>query len=306
MGYYMIKIVVLGSGGAVPSPDRNLCSIGLRYFGNVYLFDCAEGTQRQMMKYNLSYAKVKTIFLSHLHEDHILGIPGLMFTLKMIERKEKCQIFGPEGTEKRINELVGGERNLGYLIEVKDIKPEWEYRIDEKEGATVKAFRTDHTPTSLGYVFETDKKRRFDKEICKKFGIKGRMFKTLENENEIEIGKEGKKVKYEDVTYEQKGKKVVYTGDTMYSKETAKHSKSADVLFHEASFMEEHRKEADEDKHSTILDAARVAKEAGVEKLVVFHISNRYKREKIKEMKKEGKKEFENLIIGEDGLDILI
>lgn len=88
----MIRIVVLGSGGAVPSPERNLCSIAMRYFGEVYLFDCAEGSQRQMMKYGISYAKVKAIFLSHLHEDHILGIPGLINTLKMIGYFEKKEV----------------------------------------------------------------------------------------------------------------------------------------------------------------------------------------------------------------------
>jgi len=148
----MIRIVVLGSGGAVPSPVRNLPSIAIRYAGDVYLFDCAEGTQRQMMKYKISYAKVKCIFISHIHPDHILGIPGLVYTLKMMERKEKLYIFGPKGTEKRIRELVGN--NVEFL-EVKDIDENFEYEITD---AKIKAFKTNHTQYSLGYIFEENSK----------------------------------------------------------------------------------------------------------------------------------------------------
>lgn len=292
-----MRIVVLGSGGAVPAPDRNLPSIAMRYEGDVYLFDCAEGSQRQMMKFGISYAKVKTIFLSHLHPDHTLGIPGLMYTLKMIQRKEKLTVFGPKGTKRRIESLIGEGQDFVEIIEIEDVS-EWKYEVED---ARFTAFNTNHVPNSIGYVFETDVKRRFDKEKCDVLGIKGRAFKTLEQKGEFKT-KEGKLIKLEDVTYPKAGKKIVYTGDTTYCDETVKAAKDADLLLHEGSFMEEHRKEADEDKHSTALDAARVAKEAGVKQLVLFHISNRYKDMTL--IEDEAKTVFENVKVARDGLEL--
>jgi len=298
----MIRIVVLGSGGAVPAPDRNLTSIAMRYEGDVYLFDCGEGSQRQMMKYGISYAKVKAIFISHLHGDHIFGIPGLIHTLKMIERKEKLMIFGPSGTKERINGLMGGEMNL---VEVTEIDDKWKYEFEgEGRKCSFSAFKVKHSQTKecVGYVFNEESAPRFDVEICKKHGIKGRMFKTLQEKGEIEL--KGKKIKLEDVTYSKPGKKIVYSGDTMYCKETVKHAKDADVLFHDATFMEKDKEEAEKDRHATALDAAKVAKEAGVKMLILIHISNRYKD--LNEMKEEAAKEFDNVDVAFDSMEILV
>jgi len=295
----MIRLVVLGSGGAVPSPERNLTSIAMRYCGNVYLFDCAEGTQRQMMKYGISYAKVRMIFLTHLHGDHIFGIPGLVRTLMMIERKEKLEIYGPIGTRRRITNLIGGESDI---VEIYEISPGFEIELEGKDGAVIRAFKTEHTNNSLGYVFEEREKRRFDKEKCKELGVRGRMFRILEEKGEVE--KNGRKIRIEEVTYIKPGRKIVYTGDTMFCSEVVKNSKNADILFHEATFMESEREDANEDKHSTVLDAARVAKEANVKKLVLIHISNRYKNPR--KMEEEGKTIFENLKVAEDGDEFLL
>lgn len=296
----MIRIVVLGSGGAIPAPDRNLPAIAMRYMGDVYLFDCGEGSQRQMMKYSISYAKVKAIFLSHLHPDHTLGIPGLMYTLRMIERKEKLTVFGPRGAKRRMDELLGGVG--AEIVDVQEIgdPDSWKYEVED---GFFRAFRTSHTLNSLGYVFETATKRRFDKEKCTALGIKGRMFKTLEQKGEVKT-KEGKIIKFEDITYPKAGKKIVYTGDAMYSGETVEAAKDSDLLFHEAMFTEEHREEADERKHATALDAARVAKEADVKQLVLFHISNRYKD--MKQLEDEARKVFENTVVARDGLELAV
>jgi len=296
----MIRIVVLGSGGAVPAPDRNLTSIAMRYEGEVYLFDCGEGTQRQMMKYGISYAKVKAIFISHLHGDHIFGIPGLVHTLKLTERKEKLFIFGPPGTKERIEGLMGGEMNL---VEVVEVDEKWKYELKGKErNCSFSAFKVNHIKNSFGYVFKEEEAPRFDIEVCQKLGIKGRMFKALQTKGEIEI--KGKKIKLGDVTYSKPGKKIVYSGDTTYLKETVEQAKGADVIFHEATFMEKDRDEAEKDKHSTALDAARVAKEAGAKMLILYHISNRYKD--LKEVKAEAAKEFDAVDVAFDSMEILV
>ncbi|MEM3556136.1 MAG: ribonuclease Z [Candidatus Micrarchaeia archaeon] len=293
----MIKIIILGSGGAVPSPARSLPSVGMRYFGDVYLFDCGEGTQRQMMIYGLSYARVKMIFLTHLHADHLLGIGGLVQTLKMNDRKEPLFIFGPAGTERCILPIIAGA--YPFKIQINE--------IDEKfclknERFSVSAFKTHHNVRSLGYVFKENDSWNFNKEKAEKLGIKGRMFRKIEKEGEILIGK--KKIKLEDVTKPKKGKKVVYTGDTVPCAEVIEASREADLLIHDGTFSEEHAKEAKEKMHSTASQAAEVAKKAKVKKLILVHISNRYKD--ASPLEKEARKIFKNSCVGFDGMELYL
>ncbi len=295
-----MRIVVLGSGAAIPSPERGLTSIALRYEGDVFLFDCGEGTQRQMMKYKISYSKVKMILISHLHGDHIFGIPGLLHTLSLDDtpRSEPLIVVGPPGTSKRIRELIGKEIPF---MQIEEIDEGWSLDFGN---SVISAFRTKHSEKmiSLGYIFQEKEGLRFDKEKCEKFGIKGTMFKILENEKEIKI--DGKLLKLKDLTYKKEGRKIVVSGDTAYSKDIAKHAKNADVLFHEATFLEDMRKKAEEDFHSTAGDAAKVAKEANAKQLVLYHIGNRYKDEN--EILQEAKKVFVDVKVAHDGMEVLI
>ncbi|VVB73475.1 Ribonuclease Z [uncultured archaeon] len=291
-----LRLVVLGSGAAVPSPERSLTSVAMRYEGDVYLFDCGEGAQRQMMKCGISYAKVKAIFLSHLHGDHIFGIPGLVYTLRISERVDPLLIFGPPGTKKRVAELVGADVDF---LKVEDISAGWAHDIG---GAEIGAFETSHKPGSLGYVFEEEKGLRFDKEKCESLGMKGRVFKTIQEKGEVTI--KGRTVKIADVTYMKEGKKIVFSGDTEYSKSLVKAAAGADVLFHEATFMEDMRAKAGEDKHSTVKDAAKAAKEAKVKKLILYHIGNRYKD--MAAFEAEGKGIFRDLEAARDRMEILV
>jgi ribonuclease Z len=293
----MIKVVILGSGGAVPSPARSLPSIGVRYFGEVYLFDCGEGTQRQMMIHGLSYAKVKMIFLTHLHADHFLGIGGLMQTLKMNERKEPLLIFGPAGTERCISSLIAGA--YPFQISIKDIHDNF---CLKNEKFKVSAFRTRHNLRSIGYVFQENDSWNFNKEKAEKLGIKGRMFRKLEKEGEILVGK--KRVKLEDVTKPKKGAKLVYTGDTIPCDEALLASKGADLLIHDGTFSEQHKEEAGKKLHSTVSQAAELAKRAKVKRLVLVHMSNRYKDASA--LESEAKKIFKNSQIAFDGMEISI
>jgi len=293
----MIKIVVLGSGGAVPSPSRSLPSIGLRYFGEVHLFDCGEGTQRQMMIYGLSYAKVKMIFLTHLHADHFLGLAGLMQTLKMIERKEPLLIFGPYGTERAISTILMPP--YPFQITIKDIDENFCLKNDR---FSVYAFRTKHNTRSIGYVFQETDSRNFNKEKADKLGIRGRMFRKLEREGQIVIGK--KRIKLEDVTKPKKGVKLVYTGDTAPCEEVLLASKGANLLIHDGTFSDEQGEEAGKKCHSTASQAAEVAKKAKVKSLVLVHISNRYKD--YSQLEKEARKVFKNSKVAFDGMELSV
>ena len=294
----MIRVVILGSSASIPTPERGLSAVGIRYFGDVYLFDCGEGTQRQMMKYQLSYAKTKAIFITHLHLDHLAGIAGLMQTLKMIGRKEPIFIFGPDGTQKYLSSILK-ITTYPFEVIVKDVDGKFHFN---GENFKITSFSVEHNIESLGYVFQENDKWNFDKEKADKFGIKGRMFRKLENEGKITI--RNKVVKLEEVVIPKKGKKIVYSGDTKKCRNVAIASKDADLLIHDGTFDEKLEEEAKEKAHSTVTQAAEIAKKAKAKRLVLTHISNRYKN--TDELEKQAKKIFKNSQVAFDGMEILI
>lgn len=293
----MIRIVVLGSGASVPSVQRNLASVGVRHGGDVYLFDCGEGTQRQMMKFRLSYAKVKAIFITHLDADHYLGVPGLCHTLALSGRKDDDEliIYGPRGIEK----LVDGLRCSYPFVKARDIA---EGKVHSGEDFEVRAFPVEHGKNALGYAFEENAGRNFDKARCDKLGIKGIMFRELEQKGEISVGK--KKIKIGDVTTPKAGRKIVYSGDTMKCDALVKAAKGADVLIHEGTFGEDMAGEAREKQHSTVADAAKAAKEAKAKMLIITHISNRY--ENTAALLAQARKIFPQAEIAQDGYEVQI
>jgi ribonuclease Z len=294
----MIKLVVLGSSAAVPSVERSLAAIGLRYEGDVYLFDCGEGTQRQMMKYGLSYAKVKCIFVTHSHADHIVGIAGLAQTLGLIERKEPLYIYCPTGCGRHIEALLSIGR-YPYEIIVREIGDGICHKGD---GFSVSAFPVQHAGACLGYVFAQEGRRNFNEAKCRKLGIRGRMFGELERNGEISVG--GKKIAYAAVSKLKPGIKVAYSGDGVPGEATVAAAKGADVLIHEATYANEHEKEAALHSHSTAAQAAAVAKKAGVKRLVLTHVSGRYTETKA--LQDEARKIFKKSDVAKDGMEILI
>ncbi|HIH18996.1 TPA: ribonuclease Z [Candidatus Micrarchaeota archaeon] len=285
----MFEITFLGTSAAVPTIQRNLSAIAVRREGDIYLLDCAEGTQRQMMRFGLSYMKVKAIFISHLHLDHFLGVFGLVETMKLNERKEKLAVYGPKGSKATF-----GKKEFVEIIEIDE-----DFQQDFGE-FTVAAFKTAHERGSLGFCFQEKEKVRFFEEKAKSLGIRGSMFTKIMKEGKLKIG--DKPVKLADVTYRQAGKKIAYTSDTMPCAATAKSAKGADLLIHEATFSEDKKEEALESKHSTAAQAAAIAKKAGVKKLLLTHISGRYKD--ASQLVGEAKAVFENVSVAEDGMKL--
>jgi len=292
-----IRLVFLGTSAAVPSPARNPSAIALKAEGDVFLFDCAEGTQRQMMRNNVSYAKVKAVFLTHHHADHFLGIPGLVYTLALNGRKEPLFIFGPKGTGALVDSLLKVEGR--EFVQAQDID---EHFVYAGEGYSIRAFPTLHSRSSLGFVFEENDRRRFDKAKADAAGLRGRQFTELERKGELMV--KGRKVRYEEVTYPVKGKKVVYTGDTLACDEVIEAAKGADLLIHDATFADDMREEGMEKKHATARDAAEAAKRAGAKRLILTHISNRY--DDPSPLLKEAREVFENVEVASDGMEVLL
>ncbi len=290
----MIRVVVIGSGGSVPSVERGTSAVAIKHDGSIYLFDCGEGTQRQMMRFGVSYAKVKAVFLSHLHADHILGLPGLVETLTLIGRKEPLYIFGPRGTRERLGEFIHMT-----LAQVQDMDSDFVYKDDE---FTIRPFNTMHYHNSVGYVFEENPKRKFDKKKADELGIKGRMFTEIQEKGQLKVGR--KLVRLEQISTVKSGRKLVYTGDTMPCPQTAEASKGADILIHDGTFGNDMKDEAELKRHSTAAEAAKIAKKAGVKKLVLIHISNRYEDDKV--LEREAREIFAESHVARDGTEFFI
>ncbi|MDP3742359.1 MAG: ribonuclease Z [Candidatus Micrarchaeota archaeon] len=298
----MIRLVMLGTSGAMPTPRSNPSCFAVK-FGGVYLFDCSEGCQRQMMKYGTNFGSVKAIFISHLHADHFLGLFGLVQSLNMTGRKEPLQLYGPKGTKKFLGTVFAMKEFMSsFPLEIIEVAPS-KKPFYSNELFTVKAFNVKHNaPASLGFVMEGLSYRRFDMDKCKKVGVSGRMFSQLQEGGTVEIN--GKKVKYADVTYVQGGKKIVYTGDTMQCPAIATNAKDADLLIHDSCFLDKHKDHAKAKMHSTCLDAAKNAKKANVKKLILTHFSNRY--DDLAPLLAEAKTVFESTELAEQGKEILI
>ncbi len=294
----MFRIVVLGSGGAIPSPNRNVSCVGIRHNGKVYVFDACEGMQKQMMKYKLSYYKTCAIFISHLHPDHFLGIPGLAYTLQLSNFEGTLRIIGPKGIKRVVEGLLAG--NVPKFMRIEEFHKEGV--VFENGDLSVLAFKVKHSNTSYGYEVKQKGIRKFDEEKAKMLGIKGRMFRDIEEKGCLIVGK--KKIMLDDVSWIKDGKRIVYTGDTIKCNNVAEHAKHADVLIHDATFIEADRKDADEKMHATALDAAKTAEEAECGILVLIHISNKYKSDE--EHIKEAKNIFGEAIVAKDGLEIHI
>lgn len=296
----MIEITILGSSGSSPAKDRNLPSVALRREGDVFLFDCGEGTQMQMIKYGINAYRIKAIFVSHSHGDHIIGIAGLVRTLAMSNRDKPLGIFVPKGQEKIIKALVMFDKAMiGYDINIIGIGKGLAYTGKDFR---ISAFRLNHTINALGYIFQENDKKNFIMERCKKLGIEGRMFSELQKKGRIKLGK--RIIYAKDLVDIRPGKKIVYAMDTRPTAETVKAAKDADLLIHESSYTEEFGRLARERKHSTALEAAEIAKKANVKRLVLTHISTRFKT--AKPLIDEARKVFKEVSVAEDGERIIV
>lgn len=291
----MIEVTVLGSSGSSPAKGRQMPAVALRHEGEIFLFDCGEGTQMQMLQYGINTYRIKAIFISHAHGDHIIGIAGLVRTLALNNRKDSLLIFVPRGQERIIRSLVVFDKALiGYEIRIVGIGTGTVYK---GKGFSIEAFKLNHTILTYGYVFKEDDKRRFIKEKCERLGIEGEMFAALEKNGRIRI--KGKNISLNSVTRFQQGRKIVYAADTRPSESTVRAAKNADILFHESSYTQEYKELAKSRKHSTALEAANVAKKAHAKRLVLIHISTRFKT--TVPLMKEAGKVFRNTMVAKDG-----
>jgi len=294
----VMRLTFLGTGGGIPSVKRSLPSVAVSFSGHLIVFDCGEGTQRQMMKAGTGFKRDMIIFLTHLHGDHILGLPGLIYTLSMLDRKHPLMIIGPPGTSSFIEAILSIKfGKLNYEIHVKEVLEGVAY---ESKEYVVEAVRADHTAPSLAYKLrERDRPGKMKVEFLEELGLpKGPLWGKLQRGETVEF--RGETIRPEDAMGPPRpGRKIVYTGDTRPSDRIVEFSRGADVLIHDATFGSEFEEEAAEEGHSTVRQAAEIALKAGVRRLYLFHLSPRYEGRE-GELLKEARAVFPNSFLAED------
>jgi len=279
-----LSVAFLGTGGAVPSARRNTAGVLVARGGERLLFDCGEGTQRQMQR-SLGLVQVDSIFFTHFHADHFLGLPGLLKTYDLTERGRPLTIYGPRGLRELIQSLGRVIGRVRYKVELVEIEPGDAIACG---GAEVRPFPVEHGVRAYGYALvEAERPGRFDPEAARRLGVKeGPDFATLQRGEPVQ-GVLGK-VDPGDVMGEARpGRTLVITGDTAPCHATVDAARGAELLVHDASFAEEEAQRAVDTGHSTVGQAAAVAREAEVKLLALVHISSRYHVGKVLEEAKE-------------------
>lgn len=299
----MIRVVFLGTSASIPTKNRALPSLMMIREGEQLLFDCGEGTQRQMVKAGMGLRKKLKIFITHMHADHVLGLAGILMTLSLTGRQEPLEIYGPPGLEFLIECLKKlFNFNPTFNLIIHEISSGVIYR---GRGFRIEAFEVRHTIDSYGYaLIEDPRPGKFNPKRAEELGIpRGPLWKALQEGKSVTIN--GRVIKPEDVMGPpRKSLKIVYTGDTAPTQTVVKMSRDADLLIHEATFDDSLEKLADEELHSTASQAAKIALEAGVKKLILTHISPRYEDPNI--LLVQAKRIFENTLIAEDLMDITL
>ncbi|MBO4502400.1 MAG: ribonuclease Z [Candidatus Methanomethylophilus sp.] len=267
----MFDLLFLGTGASIPSRDSALPCVAVRRGSDIILFDCGEGSQRQLMCSRMSFMKIRGIFITHLHGDHFFGLPGLLQTMGMSGRTDPLIVCGPAGFSEALKmSLSVCEGEIEYPLEIRDVNPGDTVQVRD---LTVSVFKTEHGIVSQGYVLrEPDTRGPIDGKKAKALGLEGRDFTELENGGTVNG------VRLEDICSSTiPGRSVAYTGDTMKCQTIADAVKGVDILIHEATYAENESENAEKHFHSTAASAAQTAKDAGVKALMLIHISNRYK-----------------------------
>ena len=297
-----MEIIFLGTSSAVHSKERNHPSIALKAFGDVMLFDCGEGTQRQILFTKVSPMKISKIFITHYHGDHILGLPGLLQSMSLHGRESKLTVYGPHGLDDVKNAIYSlGYCAIDFPIEFVEIDSGI---VEETDEYVITAQRVRHNVPTLAYSIEEKKKPRFLREKAIELGVPvGPDFGRLHNGEEVEVN--GKIIKPEQVLGEpRKGIKITYSGDTRPCEEIISLAQDSTILIHESTFINKDNTNAEEHAHSTSIDAAYAAKYSNSKELILTHISTRYGEEYANIMLEEAREIFENTRIAKDLMEI--
>jgi ribonuclease Z len=294
-----MHVIFLGTAGSVPTQERSLPAVLIKRQNEQLMFDCGEGVQRQMIKAKVGFHKKTKIFISHMHGDHVLGLPGLLQTMALMDRQKKLEIYGPPGI-KQFLECTRETLQFGltFPVEIHEI-----YKagaVCEEKEYIVKAAKSNHVITSLAYAFlEKPRPGKFYPEKARALSVpEGELWSKLQHGDTVKLPN-GRVVSPADVMGSlRQGRKVVYTGDTRPIKGFAKFAADADLVIHEATFDDTLTEKAAEDGHSTPSQASEAALKAKAKKLVLVHISARYSDPRL--LLEQAQRVFKNTVVAED------
>jgi ribonuclease Z len=298
-----IRVVFLGTSGSVPTLKRSLPSVVVQCPRDQWMFDCGENVQRQMMQAKVSFHRKMKVFITHLHGDHVLGLPGLLQTMALMDRKEPVQVYGPVGLK---DFLVCTKETLNFgltfPVEIREILSEGV--VCEEEEYTIITKKSNHAVESYAFAFvEKPRPGKFYPKKALALGVAaGELWSKLQGGEEVTLA-DGKVVKPGDVMGPMRpGRKIVYTGDTKPFESFAKFAEGADLVIHDCTFDDSLTEKAALDGHSTPTQAAQQAKAAGAKQLALSHISARYPNAGL--LLEQAKKTFANSVLAEDFMEL--
>ena len=291
-----LDIVFLGTSASAPTAQRSPMALLVRRGGDRLLFDCAEGTQRQLLRSTLGLPDLEEIFLTHFHADHYLGLPGMLKTFSLRQRELPLTVYGPPGLVELYRSLGRIVGKLSYPVDLQEVRPG---EALERDGYRILVFPVHHGVSAVGYVVaENERPGEFDAEAADALGIPfGPERGELQRGESITL--DDGRVLTPDVVVgpPRPGRRIVIPGDTAPVETVRVLSEGADVLVHEATFLEDERDRAAETLHSTALQAAELARDAGVRLLALTHVSTRYFGH---ELAREAREVFEPTVVPKD------
>jgi ribonuclease Z len=298
----LLTLQFLGTSAARPTVERSVSAVALVREGETLLFECGEGTQRQMMRYGVGFA-LSDIFFTHFHADHFLGVIGLVRTLGLQGRTDPMRLYGPRGARKLLGGALGlGVERVPFDVEVIELEAGESLRRGEYDLLT---YAADHGAHALGYVLvEKDRLGKFDPARARELGVpEGPLWGRLQRAEAVQL-EDGRTVEPDAIVGPPRpGRKVVYSGDTRPCKATIEAAIGADLLVHEATFSLEEADRARETDHSTAHEAAEVARMAKVRRLVLTHVSARYSRDP-GPLLQEAQAVFPETVVARDGMEV--
>ena len=296
-----MKLTILGCYSATPRINTNPTSQVLETKGNVFLIDCGEGTQVQLRKNKIKFARIKHVFISHLHGDHYFGLVGLISTFRLMAREADLHIYCPKGLKEVITlQMKLADSWTNYRLIFHELDSDFSELIYEDDKVEVCTIPLNHRVYANGFLFrEKEGRRKLNMNAVLDNNIDVSYYRKLQQGFDVE-NKEGKLIENTLVTEPgMKSKSYAFCSDTAYSEAIVPLIKDVDVLYHEATFLEHHKKLTVPTKHSTAIQAAEIANQAHVGKLILGHYSTRYKD--LETFKKEAQTVFEEVELAEDG-----
>ena len=295
------SVTVLGSSSAIPTLTRNLSAHLLNVNERLFLIDCAEGTQMQIRRYHIHFQRIRSIFISHLHGDHYFGLIGLLTSFHLLGRKDELHLYGPPMLEEIIDiQLKASQTKLLYPLKIHPVFDDSYRQIYEDDFLTVNAFPLLHSVPTVGFIFrEKKRERKLRKEILGRIPVPIKeMTKIKKGEDFIDAT--GKIYKNDLLTTDPpKQRSYAYCSDTSYNEFIIPFIQHCDLLYHEATFMQDMIAAARDKLHATAQEAATIAKKANVKKLLLGHFSARY--DDLDPLLQEAKTIFPETYLAEDG-----